>query len=203
MRSQGGSAPPPRPPSVADKASRQRSNQTLNSAYGDRPPSSHSRAQSQSNPYGNVIPSSFHDLRSQGSNSPLRPPNPPFAGSASGRPESVGSGRSKRPPPRQASQSSFILHNPDPPSASGVSNDGHAAARPSLMLAPPLHRVASNSSMKSNGSYSKYDPTGYTDPAYWGVDGPDGPPAAIPALLAPIDKRISRHASVNSGLSYA
>jgi len=66
--------------------------------------------------------------------------------------------------------------------------------------------------MKSNKSYSKYNPDEYLDPAFWAVDGPGGPPAATPAQPRPgmmVDdfgraaSRLSRRGSVDSGLSYA
>ncbi|KAF9523857.1 hypothetical protein CPB83DRAFT_862209 [Crepidotus variabilis] len=196
-------------------------------AMPNRPPSAapsrrsnHSRSAS-ADMYGNPL--------SPSRSPPLQPPRPPFAygssGSASGKPDSVRSGPSRHVP-RNASQSSFKLHNPDPPSESSSSSPDpyphspqqqprlHQIVAPSggqeagLVLAPPVHRSKSNNSMKSQGSYSKYDPHEYVDPAFWGVDGPDGPPAATPArpkpgMLVDEDPRRSRRASVNSGLSYA
>lgn len=82
-----------------------------------------------------------------------------------------------------------------------------AGSEQQLVMAPPMHRAKSSTSMKSMGSYSKYDPKEYDDPAFWSVDGPGGPPAATPArrkpgMLVDENPRMSKRVSVNSGLSY-
>jgi len=114
------------------------------------------------------------------------------------RPESVRSGVSKKVPRTRASQASFVVANPSPnqsPPTPPKSRVGKSPAGGGLTLtAPsPLNRMASSTSLRSTGSYSKYNPAEYEDPAFWNVDGP-GPSGAPPPVQRPT--------SVNSGLSY-
>ena len=112
------------------------------------------------------------------------------------RPESVRSGVSKKVPKYRASQTSFVVANPSPnrsPPSPTQPHVGQSPAGGGLLLAAPLQRMGSSTSLQSTGSYSKYNPAEYQDPAFWDVDGP-GPSGAPPAAQRPV--------SVNSGLSY-
>ncbi|PPQ63758.1 hypothetical protein CVT24_004267 [Panaeolus cyanescens] len=70
---------------------------------------------------------------------------------------------------------------------------------PMLMAPQHLRRTGSSTSLRSNTSYSRYNPDEYVDPAFWGVDGPGGAPGAL--LAAGPDPNGRRSAS--SDLSYA
>ena len=100
-------------------------------------------------------------------------------------------------PKYRASQTSFVVTNPSPNQSPPSPPQPHvgqsSAGGGGLLLTAPLHRVESSTSLRSTGSYSKYNPAEYQDPAFWDVDGP-GPSGAPPAVQRPI--------SVNSGLSY-
>ncbi|KAF9012639.1 hypothetical protein BDQ17DRAFT_1420000 [Cyathus striatus] len=70
-----------------------------------------------------------------------------------------------------------------------------------------LTRVASNSSLRSMGSYSKFDPSTYVDPALWGPEGvppaaPSRPASAASGMVPQPSRRHSRALSANSALSY-
>lgn len=116
---------------------------------------------------------------------------------AAPRPESVRSGVSKKMPKYRASQTSFVVTNPSPHRSPPSPPQPHVGQSPAggggLMLTAPLHRMESSTSLRSTGSYSKYNPAEYQDPAFWDVDGP-GPSGAPPPVQRPV--------SVNSGLSY-
>lgn len=135
-----------------------------------------------------LTPGRQHDL----SSSPLQPPR-----HLTGRPESVRSSASKRHL-RNAPSGTFKIANPDtlPHGSAGTRmrtfsknpgvladivapvSDGIEAA--SIVLTP--RREPSRTSMRSQYShFSRYNPDEYVDPAYWGVNGPGSPPAAVPA----------------------
>jgi hypothetical protein len=124
-----------------------------------------------------------------------------------------------------SSTATFKIANPDPPEPDSRSMRTRTPARSQPMLADIVaagedaagvvltpRREPSRTSLKSNKSYSRYNPDEYVDPAYWGVNGPGDPPAALPAQPRPgmdvnfADReraaRLSRKTSVNSGLSY-
>lgn len=84
----------------------------------------------------------------------------------------------------------------------GVLGQSRNASATRLVLASPVHRVASNASMRSQGSYARFDPGQYVDPAMWTVDGV--PPAPSPHEgVDYFDREVPpRAVSVNSGLSY-
>ncbi|KAF8957339.1 hypothetical protein BDZ97DRAFT_1924703 [Flammula alnicola] len=206
LQSQGGTRtgrpPAERPPSAAD--SRRRSKQSLN-GYADpneeyyqatpsmtnvqpRPPSTSSRPRSgMNNPYTNPDPS-YNDLD--------RSRTPNRTSQYQGRPESVRSSASKRPLQQYASQTSLLP-------GGGVQAQPTNASSSRLVLASPVHRVASNASMRSQGSYGKYDPSGYVDPAFWPADGPPPPAAVQPQMEGYFDRAVPpRPPSANSALSY-
>ncbi|RDB24883.1 hypothetical protein Hypma_007434 [Hypsizygus marmoreus] len=102
---------------------------------------------------------------------------------------------------------SFVAHSEmyltaGPSSGALLSVDGHEHT---------LSRVPSNNSInsiKSQGSYAKYDPSTYLDPAFFsgpeddvGPSGGAGPSSSM-NRGSPIPKRHSRAASTNSALSY-
>ena len=201
LHSQGGSrlqVPGDRPPSVAP--SRKKSRQSfhvVNSGPDDqvsppppRPSSRHSRAASASA----MSPSGQYS-----SNPPpqLYSPRPE-------RPASIKSSASRKPRPeaqplqRIASQASVSPNAPSPNPPSPNAQAGPSAAS-GLVLEPPMHHRKSTTSLRSTYSYSKYNPDGYVDPAFWGANGPDdAPPAVVRSSRASM-----RAASVHSGLSYA
>ncbi|CAA7260447.1 unnamed protein product [Cyclocybe aegerita] len=229
LRSQGGTRQQPpasnRAPSVA--VSHQRSNQTLNTYGGPSQQQGYSSTPkmkpkasstfSAAGPYES--PSVNEILHARALGSPLPPPQMPSV-SAEGRPESVRSGRSRRPlRSHNPSQTSLVVVNPDPPTrqspTSGMSrrpgpNPVAPAAQETagggLVLQPPIQRQASNTSLRSTSSYSKFVPKDYVDPAFWGVSGPgEGPALTVPAngdISTLNARRLSRQASANSGLSY-
>ncbi|KIM36733.1 hypothetical protein M413DRAFT_448874 [Hebeloma cylindrosporum] len=169
------SSPANRPGSAAD--SRHKSKQSLNNGF--------------SHPGSMAYPSSPR---------PSQRPQPAASGHyfpAAPRPESVRSGVSKKMPKPRASQSSFVVVNPSPNQSPPSPPPPHVGQTPvgggGLTLTAPLHRMGSSTSLRSTGSYSRYNPAEYQDPAFWDVDGP-GPSGAPPPVQRPT--------SVNSGLSY-
>ncbi|KAJ3501597.1 hypothetical protein NLJ89_g9268 [Agrocybe chaxingu] len=230
LQSQGGTRQQPpasnRAPSVA--VSHQRSNQTLNTYGGPSQQQGYSstpkmkpKASSTFSAAGpNESPSVNEILYARASGSPLPPPQMP-AVLAEGQPESIRSGHSRRAlRSRNPSQTSLVVVNPDPPTrqsptrpTSGMSrrpgpNPVVPAAQESsgLVLQAPIQRQASNTSLRSTNSYSKFVPQDYVDPAFWGVNGPGEGPAVSAAANGDVGalnaSRLSRQASANSGLSY-
>lgn len=167
--------------------------------------------------------------------SPLQAPQAPFMtrnhdpNRNPSRPGSVRPSTSNRHLRNTSSTATFKIANPDPspdpepdsrstrtrtpgrshPVLADVVAAGNGAA---VVLTP--RRETSRASIKSAKSYSRYNPEEYVDPAYWGVNGPGDPPAALPAqprpgMLVDADdmeraaSRLSRKTSINSGLSYA
>ncbi|KAH9485713.1 hypothetical protein JR316_0002626 [Psilocybe cubensis] len=91
------------------------------------------------------------------------------------RPESVRSYASRRPNESlrpKKSQSSFVLHNPDPDMSASPSQLPNNASGLHLEHPKMMQRQKSSTSLRSVGSYSKYDPTEYVDPAFWSANGP-------------------------------
>lgn len=159
-----------------------------------------------------------------GQGSPLQNPRPPFMTWAHG--SSGSASASNRPLRNTASTATFKVANPDPPQPDNRSSRTRASSRARPMLADIVgngedagvvltpRREPSRASLKSTKSYSRYNPDEYVDPAFWGVNGPGDPPAALPAQPRPgmqVDatdmeraaSRLSRRMSVDSGLSYA
>ncbi|KAF8911632.1 hypothetical protein CPB84DRAFT_1762425 [Gymnopilus junonius] len=165
----------------------------------DRPPSS--------TPSGKKSRQSFHVVNSDPSD-PFAQPSPPRPSSRASRaPSALGSGQyknqSQNPPPpqiysprpeRPASVKSSASRRPQPQPVQAMASQAslspypaNADAGPStsgLVLEPPMHHKKSTSSLRSMGSYSKYNPDGYVDPAFGS------------------SRASMRPASVNSGLSY-
>jgi hypothetical protein len=94
---------------------------------------------------------------------------------------------SREPPPRPLS----ALSNSN---LSRKSGKEYYVAGPTLTAEPALKHQASNTSLRSTGSYARFDATSYVDPAYFAADT-----TALP-VLAPRSRRGS--ASSHSGLSY-
>ncbi|KAF9477877.1 hypothetical protein BDN70DRAFT_880647 [Pholiota conissans] len=198
------SQPAERPPSAAD-SSRRQSKPNYNgyadpskNPYQPRPPSASSRRASQNNPYGTSNPTYSYTAIEQS-----RSPRHTSQYQTQTRPESVRSFASKKPvAPFAASQTS--LNNAT--GTGSVIGQAKNASSSRLVLATPIRRAASNASMQSQGSYSKFDANTYIDPAYWPVSGlPPVPPP--PAVEPQVDDYFSqgippRAASANSGLSY-
>ena len=141
-----------------------------------------------------------------GQTSPLQPPHPSWdpSGSASA---------SNRHLRNASSTATFKVVNPDPPQPDNRSTRTRASSRAQPMVSDIIadgeaagvvltpRREASRASLKSTKSYSRFNPNEYVDPAFWGVNGPGDPPAALDMERAA--SRLSRRTSVDSGLSYA
>lgn len=178
----------PRPPSAAS-----------------RPASSmHSRAREQ--PNGGYSNADYARPPTRGSAYPesvrsnTRPSHPDYARASAApvRPESVRSAAQRNVPP-YASQTSLSNLT----GGGGVLGQPRNASASRLVLASPVHRVASNTSMRSQGSYARFDPNRYDDPAFWSADGPLPPPPVEEHAEGYFDRvPPSRAQSVNSGLSY-
>ncbi|KDR75515.1 hypothetical protein GALMADRAFT_247958 [Galerina marginata CBS 339.88] len=187
LRTQGGTRVEPptsmenRPASAAD--SRRRSRQSLNSYAADPTHGYPSTPRANQRPPSTTshAPSGMNDQYSYVDRAQTYTPRPPA------RPESVRSSASRKPPPPMASQTSLVP-NPD-------------IAQSGLSLASPMHHSKSNASLRSMGSYSKYNPQGYVDPAYWSADGPDGA-GPVQSQSSMHGRGHSRPPSVNSALSY-
>lgn len=67
---------------------------------------------------------------------------------------------------------------------------------------PGLSRVTSNASLRSTGSYARYDPSAYLDPAFIAVDGNVSDRPRSVSSPAPRTWTHSKAASTASSLSY-
>ncbi|PPQ88959.1 hypothetical protein CVT25_005058 [Psilocybe cyanescens] len=200
----------PRPPSVSSRApSRAAGSQYVQDAYTPQQQQQYlpQQQQQQQQGYSSRAPS-----RASGQyfreNTPSQTPYqqqqhlPPAQAHA--RPESVRSSASKNPVLRpMKSQASFVLHNPDP----DMTPSPAAAVAPSgLHLEhPAMQRQKSSTSLRSVGSYARYDPNEYVDPAFWPADGPGAfiqPQQGAGSSIRNEPRVQTRPASVNSGLSY-
>ena len=185
----------PRPPSAASRAAssmHSRAREQPNGGYGDTdyvPPPTQ----------GSAHPESVRSPARRSDADFARPPT--RASMAPARPESVRSAAQRIAPP-YASQTSLSNLT----GGGGVLGQPRNASASRLVLASPVHRVASNTSMRSQGSYARFDPQSYDDPAYWPADGPSLPPPPPPVeehMEGYFDRvPSSRPQSVNSGLSY-
>jgi len=187
LRTQGGTPVEPptfaadRPESAAD--SRRKSRQSLNS-YAAEPVAQAYPA----TPKTNQRPPSTTSHPPSGLNGQYMDPVQSYTPRPHPRPESVRSSASRKPPPPMASQTNL------------VPNPAHMAPS-GLHLESPMHHVKSSASLRSMGSYAKYNPDGYVDPAYWAPDGPDGA-TAVHSQNSMQGRGHSRPPSVNSALSY-
>ncbi len=183
----------PRPPSAASRPAssmHSRAREQPNGGYGDaeyvRPPTR-----------GSMHPESVRSVARRSDADFARPPT--RASMAPARPESVRSAAQRTVPP-YASQASLSNLT----GGGGVLGQPPNASASRLVLASPVHRVASNTSMRSQGSYARFDPATYADLAWYSADGqPPPPPPAEEHMEGYFDHvPPSRAQSVNSGLSY-
>lgn len=165
--------------------SRPKSRQSLNTytlhdpaplSYPSRPPSTTSRAPSRAN----------NEHRYQ--------ENTQSYARSSGRPESVRSSASRPAQPHP------INTQTQDTSINATPGQGQYLDRPNIQ------RMKSSTSLRSVGSYSKYKPEEYVDPAFWSANGPGElmhHPSIVGGSIYGQERPASRAASVNSGLSYA
>lgn len=199
-------------PSVA--ASRKQSKQSMGPSYAEPPRNSASMKGPYS--YPNQSSGRVDDTRSgsRASNHPSQfrfPSQPHPQQTPHARPASVVSGMSRRPNPPFMAQ-----HHPSTSQVSlnSITADGGVRGQPvnasasRLTLHTPIKRQLSNASLHSQGSYSRYDPATYEDPAFWAPDGPGPDPRPASVHRPPedggsyFDPRPPRAMSANSGLSY-
>ncbi|KAF9047579.1 hypothetical protein BJ165DRAFT_1403266 [Panaeolus papilionaceus] len=183
MRSQKSGRAQPEYDGGMDTMSRRHSKQSMNmnaSNQPSRPPSSLGGA------FARVAAPFMQHLESAGGKSPAR-----SARLGLHKPESIASFTS-----RKTGRGPISLYTQTPRAAPAPVVPESA---PMLMAPQQIRRTGSSSSLRSNNSYSRYNPNDYVDPAFWGPDGPSGPPGAL--LAAGPDPNGRRSAS--SDLSYA
>lgn len=183
MRSQKSGRAQPEYDGGMDTMSRRHSKQSMNmnaSNQPSRPPSSLGGA------FARVAAPFMQHLESAGGKSPAL-----SARLGLHKPESIASFTS-----RKTGRGPISLYTQTPRAAPAPVVPESA---PMLMAPQQIRRTGSSGSLRSNNSYSRYNPNDYVDPAFWGPDGPSGPPGAL--LAAGPDPNGRRSAS--SDLSYA
>ncbi|KAF9543709.1 hypothetical protein CPC08DRAFT_423427 [Agrocybe pediades] len=102
----------------------------------------------------------------------------------------------------QVSLGSHINNQPPPAGSSSAPGPAPNQSTGGLVLQPPIRRERSNASLRSNGSFSRFIPDDYQDPAFWGPNGPGDAPAPSSNSLYGREQMAMRAGSANSGLSY-